>query len=74
MPAVCDCGISWSYSMFKGSYMGFVTRKPDLVSYVQQMRRPACAPAQSDQCLCPFVIHFMQNIISKLTSYKKSIF
>ena len=32
--------------------MGRVARKPKVVAFQQQRRRPACADAQSDQRLC----------------------
>ena len=32
--------------------MGRVARKPKVVAFQQQGRRPACADAQSDQRLC----------------------
>ena len=32
--------------------MGLDARNPDFVTYEQQKRRPACAPAQFDQRLC----------------------
>ena len=34
------------------AYIGLVLRKPVFVVCEQQKRRPACASAQSDQCLC----------------------
>ena len=37
----------------------------------QQRRRPACASAQTDQCLCYL---FLEGIISKLATSKISIF
>ena len=32
--------------------MGMIARKPNFVAGVQQMGRPTCASAQSDQHLC----------------------
>ena len=48
--------------------MGFDVRKPALGVYDKQRYRPACASAQSDQCLCT-------SLIAKYhirTSYKQN--
>ena len=50
--------------------MGLEARKPDFAACEQQVRRPVCAYAQSDQCLC----YSLSEMYNSKTNYQHAKF